>query len=407
MARLDTPNAPEAKAPSQAYVPKRDAEGKLIVSPESAAMGKEIYDRAVKGEPELTAKLAALVEDSDPENYKTPESGGGGELYGYKYRLKAEAGISEKIERYIADEGLSREDAAKEIKDANRYTIHYPEDALGPNAQRILDSIAADPNTAKMNVKNTWPPEMNRAYKGINVNVWTKDGMVYEIQFHTPNSQAVKDKMHALYEDQRTKTVAGSPEWQKYEDEMKGMAATLPMPTGAAEVTTPKIGGGGEPKALRDLPDLALGDQISNDGGKTWVSVTNKTPNGNMLAYTDANGKRGSVAVDGGKKWTVKKADSPPAGIEELKSVQRGAVIKDDAGNVYEVADVTPEGLKLKTSRGTEILRLFDSPARPAGSTLRPESDIKYTVVKPGTPAVASATVAALRARVHGPTKRT
>jgi hypothetical protein len=239
---LATLDAPE----DVPYEAKRDKEGKLIVSDASKAQGKAIYDRAVANEPALTKMLADLVGDDDPENYSGP-SETAGDLYGWKYRLKAESGIAEKIERARADEGLTQDEAGKSIKDANRYTVHFPEDRLGVEAQRIVDAINEDPNTSRIVVKNTWPPELNRAYKGINVNIWTKDGGVYEVQFHTPKSQAVKDTMHQLYEDQRTKTTHGSPEWWEYENKMTGMTRTLPMPTGAADVRTPSKPAAGAP----------------------------------------------------------------------------------------------------------------------------------------------------------------
>jgi len=202
---------------------ERDADGKIIVSDEAKRLGSEVYQRGVEAEPDISAELAGLVGDSDPANYREPGAGEG-KLYGFQYRLKAEAGVQEKVERNVEEDKLQREDAAANIKDAVRYTVHFPEDEFGRRSQEVIDQLTRD--NAKVVVKNTWPPEAGRAYKGVNVNVWRDDGTVYEVQFHTPESQRVKDQMHGLYEDQR-KTVHRSPEWQRIEDQMNGLGAGL------------------------------------------------------------------------------------------------------------------------------------------------------------------------------------
>jgi hypothetical protein len=146
---------------------------------------------------------------------------------------KAQDGIAEKIPRIIEEKNVTEEEAALDIKDAVRYTVHFPDDSFGPAAQRVIDQLTSENKSVA--VKNTWPPEKNSAYKGINVSVTRHDGVVYEVQFHTPISQAVKDKMHAMYEDQRKLTFE-SPPWQKLQDQMQALSLTLPMPFGAADV---------------------------------------------------------------------------------------------------------------------------------------------------------------------------
>lgn len=205
-------------------------DAKIQATPESKALASGIYQAAAKLEPEISAHLAGLIGDSNPNKYDTPPPA---QLYGFEHRLKAEAKIAEKIERIIEEKGLTREQAATDVKDAIRYTIHYPDDTFGNHAQQVVDQLRSD--NADVTVKNTWPPESGVPYKGINVQVTRHDGVRYEVQFHTPNSQQVKDQMHKLYEEQRV-LPRSNPRWQQIELEMERLADRIPIPTGAMEV---------------------------------------------------------------------------------------------------------------------------------------------------------------------------
>lgn len=213
-------------------VVERDAQGRVVVTDEARLLAADVHGRAVAVEPAISKRLAELAGDDDPETY---DPAADGEMYGFEFRLKAEDKIAEKIMRNIEEKGLDYEGAADSIKDAVRYTVHFPEGDFGPSAQAIVDGLRAD--GLEVTVKNTWPPEAGSAYKGVNVSVKQPDGLRYEVQFHTPNSQAVKDKMHTLYEEQRVLD-RSSPRWQQLESEMLTMVATLPTPTGATEVYT-------------------------------------------------------------------------------------------------------------------------------------------------------------------------
>ena len=183
-------------------------------------------------EPELTASLAKMIGDSDPAGYEAPERGEG-DLYGYDFRLKSEAKIAEKIGRVMVEKNMTLDEATADIKDAVRYTAHFDEEEFGERTQSVIDTLRAEnPNVV---VKNTWPPEKGVPYKGVNVNVYREDGLVYEVQFHTPGSQAVKDQMHLLYEEQRV-LPKSNPRWQVLEDEMLAMGSGQPVPRDAYKV---------------------------------------------------------------------------------------------------------------------------------------------------------------------------
>ncbi len=67
--------------------------------------------------------------------------------------------------------------------------------------------------------------------------MYRTDGVIWEIQFHTPRTQQVKDTMHVMYEQQRV-VPPGSAEFQRLNDEMRAMSAGLDEnpPAGALDV---------------------------------------------------------------------------------------------------------------------------------------------------------------------------
>lgn len=216
---------------------ERDANGDIIPSEEAKRLADPIHEEAMRHEEAITRSLASLVGDDDPANYD-PGAPPPPQMYGYEYKFKGPDGIAEKIERKVLEDEVDRETAAADIKDSLRYTVHYTQDEFGPSAQRIIDQLAEQyPGGV---VKNTWPPSKDNPYKGVNVNVTTEDGFTFEIQFHTPESQAVKDAQHKIYKNVRH-LPDDDPRKIEADAKMMEMAATLQEqpPTGAVEVTTP------------------------------------------------------------------------------------------------------------------------------------------------------------------------
>lgn len=252
------------------------AEQKIQATPESEALAAEIAARAAAAEPELTARIAELTGDPEPAVY--PEDAPPPpQLWGYDFRLKKESTIAEKIERVMVEKGYTREQAAADIKDAVRYTVHFTDDQLAPMAQSTIDALRAE--NANVVVKNTWPkPEV--PYKGINVNVWTHDGVVYELQFHTRRSQEVKEQMHKLYEQQRV-LPPGSPRWNELEQEMLQMNAELDVPEGVAMVAAAGDMAGTGWWVYRSHPE----QDISLVGRWEW-------PNSTLVEVNDGSGWR-------------------------------------------------------------------------------------------------------------------
>lgn len=199
---------------------------------EAAMVAQRIRARAERVEPIVTAELGGLVGDPSAAEYHPPEPGEA-ELFGYDFRFKSTEKIAEKIGRVMVEKGFTFDEAAADIKDVLRYTVHFTEEDFGARAQRTIDGLRSTNPDVK--VKNTWPPEKGTPYKGVNVAVTRADGFRYEIQLHTPESQAVKDQMHLLYERQRV-LPAGTDQWRRLESEMLAIGNGQPVPRDAYRV---------------------------------------------------------------------------------------------------------------------------------------------------------------------------
>lgn len=193
------------------------ADDKIVVVAADRMLAAVIHAKAVKAEPGISAHLAELMAPT------------GGKFYKFDFRMKQEADIAIKIERVMVEKSISREEAAADIKDAVRYTLHFAHDNMAASAQSTIDALRADGNQVR--VKNSWkePPTAN--FRGINASVTNRDGVIYEVQIHTPHSQEVADAQHLLYEEQRV-LPKSNPRWQILEDRQIKMSHAQIKPPG-------------------------------------------------------------------------------------------------------------------------------------------------------------------------------
>jgi hypothetical protein len=77
---------------------------------------------------------------------------------------------------------------------------------------------------------NTWVNDRS-AYRGVHANYQTIGGYKFELQFHTPDSLAMKEINHEIYDIQKPYK-EGSPKWNMYKDKMKANNAKLEVPKG-------------------------------------------------------------------------------------------------------------------------------------------------------------------------------
>lgn len=147
---------------------------------EQLASAIAYYTNVSECEPEISSMMQEIAGDQDMG------------MEGFQYRLKGWDSFLRKIRSSTPD---------YVINDVVRYTMTASPETL---AGKVSDSMAAMEKKGYKTVvvKNTWDDE-TRAYKGINTTVRTPEGILFEVQYHTPESYAMKDSMHALYEEWR------------------------------------------------------------------------------------------------------------------------------------------------------------------------------------------------------------
>ncbi len=179
-----------------------------------------LIQKAREAEPEITARLAKTAEKS------------GATMVGLRYKFKTRASLTDKILRDCASGGLTPSEAAGNIRDVLRYTFEIPDDTYSGAVEATRKALAKQGDKVSA-FKNFWqgPPG---GYRGINVQMLSKSGQPFELQFHTPRSFKVKQKeVHADYELVRDPLTSGA-EKAAASKRMERAFKTITTPKGAA-----------------------------------------------------------------------------------------------------------------------------------------------------------------------------
>ena len=211
---------------------------------EAASHAQTLYSHAKGIEPALTANMKDLA-----DKYGT-------KLEGLNFRLKTQESLTRKIADSAKNDDKTPAEAARNISDANRYTMVADPANYRASAEAVQKDLQAQ--GYDVNVKNYWQETSN--YKGVNMALTDPSGNRIELQFHTAESLAMKETTnHPLYESYR-KMDTNTPQAIALNAQMVANSASLRTPPGLTGYGTPKIG-----KAV-DLSDLYGYDR--NEGGK-------------------------------------------------------------------------------------------------------------------------------------------
>lgn len=115
------------------------------------------------------------------------------------------------------------------MTDIVRYTQLGDHQSLVKNAIATVGKLQGQ-GYEVTEIDNKWlKPDAD--YKGIHMTVVSKEGQPFELQFHSPESLAVKNKNHMLYEESRK---VSTPKTRKHElqSQMKANTAAMPSPDG-------------------------------------------------------------------------------------------------------------------------------------------------------------------------------
>lgn len=182
---------------------------------------KKKYEIAMSNEPKITKDIIEFTKKAGAYND------------GLKFKLKSIDSLTRKIrDEYVKAKakGIDLEivDIANSIKDANRYTAILDIDKFVDQYNEIHNSLLKA-GYKVMKTKNTFKLN-NASYKGINSNYITPEGNIFELQFHTVESFALKNGiLHDLYEQYR-KIDTPDKRKKELEDEMIKLSSKLKIP---------------------------------------------------------------------------------------------------------------------------------------------------------------------------------
>jgi hypothetical protein len=172
-------------------MPKMVGNEKGQSSFEANQLAKNLRDKVGQVEPSLTTTVTNIAD------------GIGAKMEGLQFRLKTEKSLARKIDADSKDFGGDKEKAANKVSDAVRYTMVIDSKNYTEGVTKALDSLRESGYQASR-VKNFW--QKGDDYQGINAKIKHPSGFEFEMQFHSPESLAMKEKTHTIYEERRAST---------------------------------------------------------------------------------------------------------------------------------------------------------------------------------------------------------
>ena len=213
----------EAKSIDEEETAKRglldEAENRKCIS-----LAESIFSKATKEEPKITGDIIDSVNKT------------GSKMYGLDYRLKQPTSLAAKIGADAKEKGLSFEEASKGIKDSVRYTVLSDTDHY-TDSYNALKNELLEKGYSEVRFKNYFEKYRNGEvkHKAIQCTYRSPDGFDFEVQFHTPESQAVKELKIPLYEEIRKQGVSTERK-ERLEKEMQDLAERIPDPPGVYDI---------------------------------------------------------------------------------------------------------------------------------------------------------------------------
>jgi phage putative head morphogenesis protein, SPP1 gp7 family len=179
----------------------------------------EWHDKYVvkNNEAQKILNKAKIVEPKITDTLKDIAKQAGTKLEGLEYRFKGLDSLVRKMQTTDA-----------EIKDALRYTFVAEQGNYTQSYTQIVELLKAK-GYNEIVMKNYWL-NSNNPYNGINTNLLSPEGFLFEIQYHTPESFTLKNGLlHELYEKARILD-EDSTEYAKLQDEMFKLSDALVKP---------------------------------------------------------------------------------------------------------------------------------------------------------------------------------
>ncbi|WP_460198945.1 XopAD/skwp family type III secretion system effector [Xanthomonas campestris pv. passiflorae] len=338
------------------------AERLRAVQPQDiAAEAQALLGRARQMEPQVTDMLQRIAARH------------GGQLAGTQHQLKSYGSLQEKLKQLVALKKQTLEEAAAGVNDALRYSVVLEPQDFTVGLRATLAALD-DQGHARVKLTNQftdYPP----VFKAINVTLRSPEGALWEIQFHTPETFALKERFHDLYKrahalavggasraEQRTlqapaleafKRVASPPGCEKIDNWPEETVPALPSatPTPGAEQTA----GTADPSSASAVFDTAASKQAA------------LTPVLDTLAKGLGARLWGNVRYDAKQGWIEQVQQAPfqksVASIKDKirRHLRAGMTAEQAAQSVGDALryalELPPEGFVIKVLAAQDALR--------------------------------------------------
>ncbi|QKD86028.1 hypothetical protein XAV_05885 [Xanthomonas axonopodis pv. vasculorum] len=177
--------------------PQPPAERLRAVQPQDIALkAQALSTRARQMEPQVTDMLKRVAARH------------GGQLAGTQHQLKSYGSLQEKLKQRVALKKQTLEEAAAGVNDALRYSVVLQPQDFTAGLRAMLAALD-DQGHARVKLTNqftAYPP----SFKAINVTLRSPEGALWEIQFHTPETFALKERFHDLYKRTHALALGGA-----------------------------------------------------------------------------------------------------------------------------------------------------------------------------------------------------
>jgi hypothetical protein len=190
--------------------------------------------RAVQLADQIAQNLAELEPDATDAITKLAAKHNAS-MYKLGFRLKSHDSLARKIESDSIADGVSFEDAAKNIGDAVRYTFTFDTKSYTKGTERIIADMEKQ-GYKFLKIKNYW--DRGDSYNGINAKVLHPSGkFLMEVQFHTNESAGSVVANHPAYEEARAKGTGKTLRFRLH-DRMTRTSDRARVPSGVSRIGT-------------------------------------------------------------------------------------------------------------------------------------------------------------------------
>lgn len=196
-----------------------DAEAQTAVD-----LADKVFETAKAHEPQITDDVVSSV------------AANSGQMYGLKYRMKQPTSMAGKIAADAKEDGVSMEVAASKIKDSVRYTAVFEDNDFVSGYKNVKSTLESK-GYEEVRCKNFFKmySEGTSCQKAVQCVYKNKEGVNFELQFHTYSTQGAKEVNHPFYEEQRAATTT-KKRAKALNDAMTQISSYSAVPEGVLDI---------------------------------------------------------------------------------------------------------------------------------------------------------------------------